>query len=600
MNRLCVLSFSKVFFRKIVSVQIREILMVKREKRLICILLLSAIYLSIGFSTDTGSSNGYPSVSRFIQGEPDTGTLTGGIYTLPPYAMQFSGACIPQSISGDGNIFVRSLEVEVSKMGSPDSYLPYSSTGSTTSLQTSFFFRGGGRIMIGKSSDTLGMLESYSEAVKESPRLTQYFRFVFSQDGYFRFKYKFLIPRAYGHIVLRGHKGIEEYSINNLPSKSSTSWEFQSMSFISPNDSIGFALAFFPMMTESRHWNADDYQVTQTPRSYFKLIAENDGISAEVWSDSVKGAEGETFDQYFTLISLHRHDFNAENYFSKVIESYNSRYFPVEGFSNKGSSQKNGFGTIHDQGYSWGFSTWGMGYGKNLRNLGNDTIHGICRDELIRHFIYYNQHMSLYGLLPFTIIPDYLVVQTKEKERIPSDFMFGQGGAEDVDFASKIIPTLPSNERGEMFKRVSRLKILFDPAEPMSWTRQLPSGEYWFEYSNLWKSEGYLNYIINTHVTALRIAIHMKDLAHKMGAEEDEAFWGQIVQKGTDGMLWFVNDPNNWGVSTSGHRELVYKKGAKPGHVYYQFIVDDLTYLLDSGLLTYRAAEVRAAITGKE
>jgi hypothetical protein len=546
------------------------------------------------------TQSGYPAVPRFLPGEPDTGALSADVYSLIPHAMRFSSAGIPQSITSDGKTLIGKLEVEISKMGSSEVYSSLAQTGKTSLFRTSLFFRGGGRSDIGKTGDTLGTLESYIEAVEKSPRLTQYHRFLFSQDGYFRFKFKFSIPHAYDQIVLRNLKGMAEFSVDKLPKNPSTIREFHNMSFISRKEGNGFAVAYFPLITETRRWYQDDYQVTQAPGSQFKLTSEQDDILMEVWSDSVKGVKGETFDQYFTIISLLQGDLDANNYYSPIVETSNSRYFPVEGFTFKGPTQAQGFKTIHEEGFSWGFPTSNFSYGKNLRKIGIDTIHGICRDDLIRHFFYFYKHTTKYGLLPFTILPSYMVEETKEKEKISSDFMFGQAGAEDVDFASKIIPTLTGREKAMLYDRISRLRVLFDPAEKLSWTIQLPTGEYWFEYSNLWKSEGDTNYIVNTHVTALRIAIHMRDLSHKMGVEKDESYWAQLVEKGTDGLLWFIKNPKNWGITAAGHRELGYKIGIRPLHNYHNFLVDDLMYLLDTNLMTYRADEVRAALTGKE
>jgi hypothetical protein len=169
----------------------------------------------------------------------------------------------------------------------------------------------------------------------------------------------------------------------------------------------------------------------------------------------------------------------------------------------------------------------------------------------------------------------------------------------DIEFAADVIPTLGMAERMRYYREISRVSTLFRLDGEYSWTEALPDGGFWFQYSNLWKQKGERDHIVNTHVTALRIAANMFALARIMNITSDVDFWRNVVYRGTDGLLWFVADPANWGAGAGGVRELNYAVGARPHGSYHLDIIREVQSLLSNGLLEYKKAEVMAALSLK-
>jgi hypothetical protein len=315
-------------------------------------------------------------------------------------------------------------------------------------------------------------------------------------------------------------------------------------------------------------------------------------LTAEITIDSVAVNEGETLDQSFIFIRFQSGDNNIYHYYFTDISRGIARYFPREGYATRWYGKYIDFiGYIHPRGFTWGFSTFATTLMENL-SKNPDSLRGFFHDELIRHFEFYLEHQSPYGLLPYLYLDGNLARQTKDTTQIYPNFLFAQAGVTDLGFAREFIPTLPKDERLAIFKDISRIDSLYDPTKPLSWTVVLPNGSYWFEYSNLWKSEGYLTRVINSHVTALRVALEMEDMAVRMNSETEMAFWDNVVKKGTDAFVDCVSDEKNWATTPAGAYELVYAIGGQPTQHYQQGITAELTVVMNQGLLTYRKDDI--------
>ncbi|MEW5800017.1 MAG: hypothetical protein AB1728_13545, partial [Bacteroidota bacterium] len=123
------------------------------------------------------------------------------------------------------------------------------------------------------------------------------------------------------------------------------------------------------------------------------------------------------------------------------------------------------------------------------------------------------------------------------------------------------IKNLNDSDKFNIYKRLSKIKRLYDVSDTLGWIVDLGSSGYWFEYSNLWNYENYHPFIVNTHVTALHIANDLGRLALIMSDTVTFNFWRVIVDQGLKGFYYFINDSLNWKSNQSGRRELVYKKG---------------------------------------
>ncbi len=542
--------------------------------------------------------DGYPDVPHFLEPHRTVGLAQDSVHNVGGSTITFDRDGVLRRIAMRDRLLIDSGSITVTEGNSVDQM----SVAKHPILieRGSFFGRMSGNITLANHGNEDAALEETWEAFDSSPRGVMYSRLICKNSGTYGMKFRMVVPRGYDSLLVKSAAGIRSYTASQLPVTlliNGTESFFQCVSSLRKD---GVGIFFHPADPELRRWFKDDYIVAGHLKRDVSLAVNPDGtIVVQIEIEPVKLEKGETVDQNFTVVDLGMSDNRITDYISPSTVDYYGRYNPVEGYSTHWYGKKNGFDQVHDDGFTWGFSTYARPFMEYFLHLNADSLHGYFKEEMMRHLAYFLERSNDYGLLPFTIIPIYLVNQTKEVDKIGTDFMFAQAGVGDIEFAREFVPSLPPDEATRVFGKLSRLKTLFDPANRLSWTLTLPSGGYWFEYSNLWKSEGYINYIINTHVTALRIAYNMRALAQRLGQSSDVDFWNDIVRKGTDGLMWYVGDPKNWGKAQNGNRELNYKIGQPPHGEYQKTITEDLTDVLKAGLMDYRRDEIVRALSLK-
>jgi hypothetical protein len=269
------------------------------------------------------------------------------------------------------------------------------------------------------------------------------------------------------------------------------------------------------------------------------------------------------------------------------------RYYPFEGFSVSDINVKNGFPSIPQGGFSW-FPTRDSDRMKQLRAEYKLSNAQIWKDEQTRQYLNFLLRSGEYGLAPYKVLPAYLIDQTSDKSRIYTDFLFAQSGAENIAYAMTLMPNISDADRRTDLALLQRLKRLYDPADNLSWTLALSDTSYWFEYTNLWKKQGYRPFIVNTHASALRIAVAMERLSIDYGSKQDVDYWTNVVNRGINGLIEYLADTGNWDRSHDGKPMLAYKRHTKetPHFDYYGFTVKEVTAALDLLQRDYKKQQV--------
>jgi hypothetical protein len=563
------------------------------------VLILALTFSIVMGSCDAQSpseTKGYPEAPRFLEQHHLVAGVADSSFALSGMSLAFTKEGFPRRISAGSKTLIDSASVSVSG-DDVSKYVPKVLVP-TALERKSYLCRTSGRATFGDAENSIATLENATESFFQSPRIYSYTRLVCRQAGVVSLKFRMVVSNDYDTSVGPTAGVLHPYTKKNLPISTFLNGVSSSLQCIASHTKEGVGIFFHPADPELRRWFKDDYLVIMHLKRSLHIAANPDGtIAVDVSIDSVNVNAGETIDQYFTFVNLGPDDNRITNYISPSMADYYGRYNPVEGYSTHWYGKKNGFEDIHDDAYTWGFTTYARPFMEFYLHSNQDSLHGYFREEMIRHFDYFLERSNQYGLLPYTILPKSLISQTKNAKKIYTDFMFAQAGVGDVEFARDFVPSLPSEEAVRVYQQVARLRTLYDPKNPLSWTIIMPSGAYWFDYSNLWKSEGNSNTIINTHVTAFRIAVDMRALSHRLGQSADYDFWDDIVRKGTDGLLWFVQDQKNWGKGESGKRELNYKVGQAPHGEYHKTITEDLVDVVNAGLIDYRKDEIVKALS---
>jgi hypothetical protein len=564
-------------------------------KTFIVRLLLFVCFSNTIIAREQKERSGYPSVPLFLPIETKSVAFDADTLRVTPFTLKFNESGFPREVRSSDNELFKDLSVSVSSTS--DQKLLQWSNPLKSLDNRGFFLRASGSSSLRFDTTTILSFEGYTELMRNSRRLAFYSRYIYQTSSELTFSYRFTVPSEYQEIQCENDEGVVSYNKEKLSDDIPMNGERSSIQFISSRTKTGFGIFFSPKDPEVREWFASDYLIRQKPARKLRFVRDNnDQLIMELTVGPVRATQGETLDQYFVIASFENGDNKLIHYIKPELANYYGRYFPHEGYSTNWYSPAEGYTQVHENGYKWGFSTYANSFMKFFLQQSSDSLHKYFWDEMVRHFNYFIERQSKYGLLPFRLLPQYLIDQTKEKNKIFTDFMFAQAGVGDIDFAGKLLPVLPEEEANVIYLRLARLKTLYDPEETKSWTMRLPSGAYWFEYSNLWKAEGYNNFIINTHVTALRVAVHMEAIAQHFGKSGDSGFWDNIVRKGTDGLLWFLQDEHNWTTRPDGTFELAYKKGGSPVREYHKFTIEELRYLLNSGYLTYKKNNILEAL----
>jgi hypothetical protein len=575
----------------------------KKRRSLVGLLIVGSILVSvINFGGDQVGAGGEQTSTPFLltTTNPLPAIKCNGLFSFGEIYTGISNVGLPSELEYDGKTILKSMGLTVT-----NAQLGVATNGGSQSCTEGtrwLYGRVETKVTLKDEAGPICSCDSYIESVKGSPRVFLYVRFTFLRSvRSLDFKFDLNIPGEYTTCGIPSSTGLKTYETYENKQPIDLGRGTFSYAFFDRQSDSGLGIELPLEGAEIRTWYKDDYVISKKIMERSTVLVSNAALDLRVDVDSVTAKVGETLDEYFVIVPLSGNDFNPVDYCNyNIYDISETRYFPVEGISTddytRGKDYTNLSPDLHYMGYVWGWSTKMNYYFIKLSNYPDSAFHGFVWDQKVIGFERYVETASKYGLIPYTLFPETFKRQTKEPNKYFTDFMFAQSGVACVDFARELVPRLSTGENQQMYEFLSKLKTVFDPSDKMSWTFVLPDGSYWFEYSNLWKSEGHDLFIINTHITALRIAACMHALADSLGDKSDEAFWNNLVVKGTNGLLWFITNPKNWSLSSDGHREIAYAAGTPPHADYYPKETKELEYMITSGLLTYRASEITAAL----
>ncbi len=544
---------------------------------------------------------GYPSVPYFLTiTNPMPTTTCNTSFSFEPFQTDFSNDGLPSKLQFHGRQILDSMKFSI--LDSNSSLVLRRFSPSCTKGTRWLLSRVSTRDSLEDMDGPLCSYEAYVELIKDSPRIYVYTRFTFLRSVHSRFEFEFSIPEEYSSYEGSSHLGLKKTSWTPSTPKLDLGKGNFSFRFVNEKARLGIGIELSLWGAEVRTWYKDDYVIKKKIKEDAEISSNADGnTNLIVTIDSVDAEQGETLDEDFVIVAASGDDLDPLHYGNyPIYDISETRYFPVEGLSTYDYTSNKDFTLLspdlHYYGYIWGWSTKINQYYSSLSNYPDSAFHGAVCDQKVRGFERFIETASKYGLIPYTLFPESFRKQTTEPEKYFSDFMFSQAGVPCIDFARELVPELSEAENWQIYLLLDRVKMLFEPDEKMSWTINLPDSSYWFEYSNLWKSEGHIIYVINTHITALRIAACMCALSDSLGNKAEEAFWNDVVKKGTGGLLWFITNPKNWYLAQKGDRELGYSMGAPPLKEYFAYEMKELKYLIDTHLLNYRIDEILAAL----
>ena len=234
-----------------------------------------------------------------------------------------------------------------------------------------------------------------------------------------------------------------------------------------------------------------------------------------------------------------------------------SRYFPVEAFSFGGIDKPSPtYDYWHVGGHAWGMLT-GTFKGVNFSGFRRDGFH---RDTAIRLGQFYMERADELGQPPaLTMVGSW--ARAMPAPNAIYRFHFGQFGEFTLPMFRR---WLLESEVGQpedkelIWSRLNRLRRLFDPANPNSWTWPTPESGYWFCYSNVFRKEPEPGFVINTHTTAVGNAGELMRIARGLGKQHDYAWWRGVFRKGVDGLLWDLSFDDAWYVGAHDPNEVRY------------------------------------------
>jgi hypothetical protein len=441
-------------------------------------------------------------------------------------------------------------------------------------------------------------LECYTEIFSSSNIAALYPRLIAgSEPNLTAVSYDFFLSDI-DKIIVVSKKQKQEYSTALIKSFRPEKTPNQMIIGYNTDKREGVIIVPIQSSVEVRSWSTEYYEIRKKLEPVIRIDSYKNQFRV-TWSvDSLGANQGQTIDCYFFIVPFHGLVDDGLRALDGIYDgsvwafSY-CRYYPFEGFSVSDINVKNGFPSIPQGGFSW-FPTRDSDRMMHLRAEYKVSNAQIWKDEQTRQYENFLLKSGEYGLPPYKVLPAYLIDQTSDKSRIYTDFLFAQSGAENILYAMILMPNISDADRGTDLALLQRLKRLYDPADNLSWTIAASDTSYWFEYTNLWKKQGYRPYIVNSHATALRIAVGMERLSRDYGTKNDVDYWTSVVNCGINGLIEYLADTGNWDKSHNGKSMLAYKRhGEAAEHFdYYSFTVKEVTAAFELLQRDYKKQQV--------
>jgi len=353
------------------------------------------------------------------------------------------------------------------------------------------------------------------------------------------------------------------------------------------NENRGLVV-FLPLPPEVRTWYVEDYVPAQQAVTV-ELAPDAIRFTVGRFATSSKGHHA-SFDLYYTLMPFASVDVRAalgqwssgeplhdpklpfgpklpKGFWTKRMPSGGacrpyrcSRYFPVECFSFSGiDKQSPTYDYWHVGGHAWGMLT-GIFKGVNFSGFREP---GFQRDLAIRLGQFYLERADELGQPPALTTVGSWARQMADPTNIRR-FHFGQYGEYTLSMFRHWLLKYEvgsPEDRDFIWSRLNRLKSLYDPDHPRTWTWRAPDGGYWFCYSNVFRKDPEPDFVINTHTTAVGNAGELMRMARGLGKEADYAWWRQTFRKGVDGLIWDLGLDDAWYVDGHDPNEVRYGRG---------------------------------------
>jgi len=434
-------------------------------------------------------------------------------------------------------------------------------------------------------------VEFFVEMFWQSPRVYLYPRIILGKSTVVeRVQAELLLPEGYPTAYWFDGPSMRRAPLSARPAVtlgSDTCKPFVAVDAGGGNGNRGLAV-FIPLPPEVRTWYVEDYVPAPQP---VRVEFSPDGIrfTVERFLAPAKGHHA-SFDLYYTLMpfagvdvqtalgqwptknALHEAKLpfgpNLPNGFwtkrmprDGACRSYRcSRYFPVECFSYCGiDKQSPTYDYWHLGGHAWGMLT-GIFKGVNFSGFRST---GLQRDLAIRLGQFYLERADELGEPPALTTVGGWARQMSDPTNIRR-FHFGQFGEFTLPMFRHWLLKYgvgTPEDKDFIWSQLNRLKSLYDPAHPRTWTWRTPGGGYWFCYSNVFRKDPKPDFVINTHTTAVGNAGELMLIARGLGKEADYAWWRQTFRKGVDGLMWDLGLDDAWYVDGHDPNEVRYGRG---------------------------------------
>jgi hypothetical protein len=227
--------------------------MVRRKLYVGVFVVLLLIVMTIGVNAQSYlDRTGYLEGPKFFDAQRDLQPLTTQPYTIAPFAMNFSSSGNLTDISSGDTALFNNIGMSLSSI---DEASPFSLSDSMkSSEQRSFFFRASSIQNTESGSHRMGFLESYTEAIANSPRVHLYTRWFMKTSKVVRASYRFTIPAGYDSINVKEFGGVTPFKLSKLPKNYQLNHENACLEFISTKTHQGLGVSAGTESCEVRTW----------------------------------------------------------------------------------------------------------------------------------------------------------------------------------------------------------------------------------------------------------------------------------------------------------------------------------------------------------
>lgn len=390
------------------------------------------------------------------------------------------------------------------------------------------------------------------------------------------------------------------------------------------NSHSGTGLTFLLPLSqpELRSWDADDYVVSDLLDLTVSISKQKQITKLSYLINSNKAIrKNDTVDLYFTLRPFSGSPISGFTFFNPdgstpsgitsiegPLSGDNSklRYYPIEGYSTNLPKEGSwGFTTVRKEAFHWGnvsgtFHSWGR-YKiiPNFLKFENQ----VWQDEAERLLEVYldksKDNNPSAGSPPHKLLAQRLLNKITNTGDTYKHFHFSLSTDFATRLAADLFPYFSQNDREKIFNDLNSLQELYKEDGLYTWAKRINTGNgyaLWFNYSShkVWSQyppDRDVS-VMNTHVGAVKTAAQMMFLAQALNREADILFWKNMTEKGIDGIIWYMEQPDAWSEEDG---VLNYNLGGHKSISYENMVAGDLSYI--SRLSSHRINDLVPGVT---